>query len=486
LVAERLSSLDLSFLCLEGPDTPMHLGAVLIFRPSAGETNGGQRLSDALRRRVTAVPRLRRRLAPVGFPLGGAAWVEDPAFDPAVHVQLWSLQAPGGREELAARIAELMAVPLERSRPLWELHVLDGLGDGTVALLAKIHHALADGLRAIGLGFALFDDPRDPSRHDRPIPDQTPMGPTQADGVGRALAGAVGDLLVSASLLVDPRTGPAELARHAGQALTATGIAASLLQTLLHPAPATPLNLTIGPARRFEMLRADLEDVQVVRKTHGGTVNDVLLTVIAGGLRTWLATRRHRLDSPLRVLVPVSRPPRGPGDAAGNLLSGYLIDLPTDEPDPLERLRAIRRAMTVNKTAGPARGPGAFPVLADLLPSLVPRLAASRAAPLASRLFNTVITSVPLPDLPLTLDGVELAEIYPVVPLAAGQALGVAISTYQRTVHIGLHADHAAIPDLDLLGHYVATALRELLALPAQVSRIYPPSGPSDATSTCE
>jgi diacylglycerol O-acyltransferase len=479
MTAERLSSLDLSFLCLEGPDTPMHLGAVLILRPTGAD--GAHRLTVALRTRVSAVPRLCRRLAPVAFQPGAAAWVEDPDFDPAGHVQHGSLPAPGGRGELADRVAELLAVPLQRSRPLWELHVLDGLADGSVAVLAKIHHALADGLRAVGLGFALFDDPRDPDCRDRPVPDRAARTATTAAGAGLGIAGAVGGLIASTSLLLDPRTAPGVLARHAGQAWAATGIAASLLHTLRHPAPVSPLNVTMGPARRFAMLRADLDDVQLVRKAHGGTVNDVLLAVVAGGLRSWLARRKHPLNSPARVLIPVSRPPGNPGDTSGNLLSGYLLDLPVNEPDPLERLRAVRHSMAMNKAAGPAHGPGAFPLLADLLPSLVHRLAGPFAAPLAFRLFNTVITSVPLPDLPLTLAGAELVEIYPAVPLAARQALGIAVSTYRRTVHIGLHADHAAMPDLDRLGHDLSVELTELVALRPEVSWTAPPPVPATA-----
>jgi diacylglycerol O-acyltransferase len=485
MTATRLSSLDLSLLGLEGPDTPMHLGAVLIFRPGT-HADGAQRLTTALRTRVATVPRLRRRLAPVTFPPGAAAWVEDADFDPAAHVQHGSLLAPGGRDELAARAAELLAVPLQRSRPLWELHVLDGLGDGSIAVLAKIHHALADGLRAVGLGFALFDDPGDPDRRDQPVRDRAPRAAAAVDGAGQGfaragqgLAGAVGGLIASTSLLLDPRTAPGELARHAGQAWAATGIAASLLHTLRQPAPVSPLNVTAGAARRFAMLRADLDDVHLVRKTHGGTVNDVMLAVVAGGLRTWLARRKHPLSSPVRVLIPVSRPPRNVGDSAGNLLSGYLLDLPVNEPDPLERLRAVRHSMAMNKTAGPTRGPGAFPLLADLLPSLVHRLAGPFAAPLASRLFNTVITSVPLPDVPLSLAGAELAEIYPVVPLAAGQALGVAVSTYRRIVHIGLHADHATMPDLDGLGHDLSIELAELVGLRPEVSWTAPPPVPA-------
>jgi WS/DGAT/MGAT family acyltransferase len=211
------------------------------------------------------------------------------------------------------------------------------------------------------------------------------------------------------------------------------------------------------------MVRLDLDGIHVVRKTHGGTVNDVLLAIVAGGLRSWLATRGDAGRGPLRALVPVSRPHPDPGDTCGNRLSGYLVDLPIEEPDPLARLTAVRDAMRANKAAGPNRGAGAFPTLVDYLPPIVPRLAGPLAAPSSARLFNTVITQVPLPNLDLTLAGARLAEVYPVVPLAAGQALGIAVTTYGATAHVGLHADADALPDVDHLAAGLTNAHADLL-----------------------
>jgi diacylglycerol O-acyltransferase len=471
---ERLSSLDLSFLGLERRDAPMHLGAVLLFRPDAYDPDLAQRLAAVLQARAATVPRLRRRLARPRFGTG-AAWVDDPDFDPEQHVRCTALPGPGGRDELATRTVELLAAPLDRDRPLWELHVLAGSTDGSVAVLAKIHYALVDGL----LGLALFDDPWNPARHEQPLPGEPPTREVPHAGLGGRLSRTFGGLLAPARPLLDPRTGPRALVRRAGQAHDAARITASIGHSLLRPAPASPLNISLGaarrfatlnagpagPARRFAMLRLDLDDVQQVRKAHGGTVNDVLLTVVAGGLRSWLAQRGQPLHRPLRALIPVSRPHPDPADTTGNRLSGYLVELPIDEPNPLQRLHTIRAAMTANKTSGPARGSGAFPMLADLMPSLLHRLAAPivtpLAAPIASRLFNTVITAVPVPDM-LTVAGIRLTEIYPVVPLAAGQALGIAICTYHGVAHIALHANQTAIPDLDRLAHHVAAALAEV------------------------
>jgi diacylglycerol O-acyltransferase len=403
VVAERLSSLDLSFLCLEGTNTPMHLGAVLVFgKPEElADVDVAERLAAVLRHRAAAVPRLRRKLAPVAFPPGAASWVDDPAFD----------------------------------------------------------HALADGLRAVMLGMSLFDNPWQPTR------DREPAAADGLPTVGllQGLLGASNDAVTLTRRLLDPRTTRSEVTLRARQARDATAIGASVARHLLWPAPRSPINVPVGPERRFAMLRIDLDDIHAVRKRHRGTVNDVLLAVVAGGLRRWLTDRGDLVRGPLRALVPVSRPHPDPQDTAGNLLSGYLVDLPIDEPDPLTRLAAVRTAMAANRAAGPARGPGAFPTLANLLPPLLHRLAGPVAAPASSMLFNTVITQVPLPELNLTLAGIRLTEIYPVVPLAAGQALGVAVSTFRGTAHVGLHADYAALPDLDQLGSHLTGALTELL-----------------------
>jgi diacylglycerol O-acyltransferase len=459
VVAERLSSLDLSFLCLEGANTPMHLGAVLIFaaRATANDHGPADRLAAVLRRRVAAVPRLRRRLTASAFPPAAAAWVEDSSFDPSDHVYTSTLTAPGGASELLSWAADLLARPLDRSRPLWEMHVADGLADGRIAVLVKIHHALADGLRAVLLGMAVFDNPRPPRDHHSLVAE-----PPDA-GVVSGLRSTANALVESGRRLIDPRTSADRVLHGARQARSVAAITGSLTHRLFRPAPRSPLNVPVGPHRRFAMLRLDLDSIHVVRKTHGATVNDVLLAVVAGGLRGWLATRGDAVPGPLRALVPVSRPHPDLGDTCGNRLSGYLLDLPIEEPDPLARLSAVRDAMRANKAAGPNRGAGAFPTLVNYLPSIVPRLAGPLAAPSSARLFNTVITQVPLPNLDLTLAGARLAEVYPVVPLAAGQALGIAVTTYGATAHIGLHADSDALPDVDHLAADLMDALADLL-----------------------
>lgn len=460
---QPLSSLDLSFLSLETTNTPMHLGAALVFGP--GRSESPLELATCLRERARAVPRLRCRLAPAGHGHADAAWEEDPYFDPALHVRHRQLPSPAGRDDLAGHVAELMEAPLARDRPLWELHVLGGLPDGRTAVVVKIHHALADGLRAIELGLNLFDrlsgSPADAPPVVRTLPGVRPDVP------GRGPVPGLAGVLRPLGRLLDPRAAAAGLLRQAEVAQESAGIATAVARTLLSPAPSSSLNVAVGPTRRFAMHRVDLDDVHLVRKRHGGTVNDVILTVVAGGLRTWMAAQGDLPDKPLRVLVPVSRRHRDPRRRGSNSLSGYLVDLPTGEADPLARLHAVREAMSVNKAAGPLRGPGAFPVLAERLPPQAHRMAGSLigglAAPVAARLFNAVLTNVPVPDIPLSVAGSPLEEVYPIVPLAPGQALGIAVSPFRGSLHIGLHSDAAAVPDGDALGSALAVALSELV-----------------------
>jgi WS/DGAT/MGAT family acyltransferase len=216
--------------------------------------------------------------------------------------------------------------------------------------------------------------------------------------------------------------------------------------------------------RRLALLRLDVGAVRQIRKRHGGTDNDVLLAVVTGALRDWLAEQGHNAESlSVRALIPVSRRTRADDPRRGNVLSGYLCDLPVQERDPLARLRQIRAAMDRHKAAGFARGPGAIPVLANRMPAAVHRVAGPLARHGAPLLFDTMITNVPIPARTLTLAGAQLQEVYPIAPLARGQALGIALTAYQGRVHVALHADRQALPNLHRLADAVPAALASLI-----------------------
>ncbi|MDF6017307.1 wax ester/triacylglycerol synthase family O-acyltransferase [Streptomyces sp. JH34] len=435
---ELLAPLDLAFWHLESDAHPMHLGALAVFDPVPGVA--APELLDLLGTRAAAIPRLRMRVRDVLLPVGGAAWFTDKDFDVRRHVMRVVL--PGGDflTEANRLAGELMEQPLGRGLPPWQMYLLDSPGNGPFAVLVKLHHALADGMRAVAIGAGIFDQ--------------------------IASAGAGGGTARRRSP-VSPRSwlpGPYEVAGMAmdrlGEVGRALGVGASVVRaSRLDLRATTALAARSSGTRRLATAELDAETVQRVRRTEGGTANDVLLGVVAGALRRWMLARGEPLPgADPRALVPVSRRRPG-GSATGNKLSAYLLGLPVGEPDARERLRLVRNGMDRNKAAGPLRGAGAVAVLADQLPALAHRFGAPLAGNAARMLFDILVTSVPLPRSALSLGGCPLRAVFPMAPLARGQALAIALSTYGGRVQVGLVADGKALPDLGQL----ASALQEEL-----------------------
>jgi diacylglycerol O-acyltransferase len=419
-VVERMASgttqlrpLDIAFLCMDGRTTPMSMGAVTVFRPTRPIDPAG--LVELLAKRAARIPSLRLRLRPNRFPPGGARWQSERDFDPRGHIHTYRPPPQDARRLLEVYASAWIAQPLDLSRPPWDLHVVTGLPDGEFALLLKLHHALTDGAGAVAVAAALLDgiDPTGPGTA-QPRPTRT---------IGTRL----------------------EQVRQTAE------IAADVLRAVRPPRP-SPLTTTNSTRRRLGFARLDLADIRQIRRQHGGTINDVVLAALSGGVREWLISRGRAVDGvTLRALVPVSLRGRQASRLGGNDLSGYLCDLPVGEPDPIERLSLIRAAMDRNKAAGPARGAGAIPMLANRIPAALHRIGTRFAGLAAPLLFDTVVTNVPLPRVRLTLADAALREIYPLVPLAPGHALGVAVSTFHDNVHIGLQVDREAIADVDEL-----------------------------------
>ncbi|MFD9872068.1 wax ester/triacylglycerol synthase family O-acyltransferase [Streptomyces niveus] len=478
MTTELLAPLDLAFWHLESPEHPMHLGALAVFEAVPGARTGvdDAALLDLLATRAAAVPRLRMLVRDVLLPVGGAAWSVDEDFDVRRHVRLVELP-PGDFADEASRLAgELMERPLERGIPPWEMYVLAGgaptegeaPGGRPFAVLVKLHHALADGMRAVAIGAGIFDQIADAraagTRRARPAPPRSWLpGPWQVADMARNRLGELGRAL---------------------------GIGASVVRASRLDLRGTPaLMAGSSGTRRLATAVLPLEDVRQVRKAHGGTVNDVLLATVAGALRRWMLERGEELPdrdprSDPRALVPVSgrRPSRvrqstgaGGGSGSGNMLSAYLLGLPVSEPDPLSRLTAVRRSMDRNKKDGPSRGAGAVAVLAGQLHPLAHRLGAPIAGSAARILFDVLVTSVPLPRATLSFGGCPLREIYPMAPLARGQSLAVGLTTYGGQVHVGLVADGKAVPDLGGLAKNMNEELNELLRTTA-------PTGPASVT----
>ncbi|KKD08709.1 wax ester/triacylglycerol synthase family O-acyltransferase [Streptomyces sp. WM6386] len=434
MTSDLLAPLDLAFWNIESPEHPMHLGALGVF--SALSPAAGAHAADLLAARAAAVPGLRMRIRDVWQPLafGGATREPAPDFDPLDHVRL---HAP--TTDFQAVAGRLMERPLERGRPPWEAHVLPGEDGFSFAVLFKFHHALADGLRALTLAAAILDPMDLPARKPRPEEPAKGYFPDVRKLPG-FIRGTVSDV---------------------GRALD---IGASVALSTVGVRSSSALTSEPSGTRRTAGVVVDLDDVHRVRKAQGGTVNDVLIAVVAGALRRWLDERGDGSEGVApRALIPVSKRRPRTAHPQGNRLSGYLIRLPVDDPDPLARLDTVRTAMDRNKDAGPNRGAGAVALLADHVPALGHRLGGPLVSQAARLWFDILVTSVPLPSIGLKLGGNPVTEVFPFAPLARGQSLAVAVSTYRGQVHYGLVADAEAVPDLDVLAKAVTEEVETLI-----------------------
>ncbi|MEU2874342.1 wax ester/triacylglycerol synthase family O-acyltransferase [Streptomyces olivoreticuli] len=439
--SEPLTPLDLAFWNIESSGHPLHMGGLFVF--DTDTPDAARRAAGLLAARAARIPGLNTRIRPVWLPVGAAARHVDPEYDPLDHVHL---AAPV--RDFHAAAGTLMQQPLERGRPPWAAHVLPGADGTSFAVLFTFHHAHADGMRAASYVLSLLD----PAAVDgAPAPADAPRPRKNGSGLR----------------LPDPRKLPGLMrgaATDAGRALS-IGSAMARAAWDVHSSPALASRAT--GARRADGAVVSLHDVNRVREATGGTVNDVLLAVVAGGLRRWLDKRGDGSDGVRpRALVPVSlRDPRDPG-ASGNRLSGYLARLPVDEAEPLARLRAVHEAMERNKQAGPTSGPGAAALLADVIPPLGHRFGGALIARSGRLFYDLLISSVPLRGAHgLTLADSPVREAYPLAPLAPGQSLAVGITTYEDRVCYGLLADAVAVPDLDLLARSITEEAAELVAV---------------------
>ncbi|HSH11259.1 MAG TPA: wax ester/triacylglycerol synthase family O-acyltransferase [Ilumatobacter sp.] len=462
---KRLSSLDTSFLRVESPDTPMHIGILFVLDGAALRGADGElRLAD-IRRHISArlgrAPRAMRRLAEVPFGQGRPVWVEDPDFDIAHHVKLAAAAPPGGVDELYAEVCELDMECLDRSRPLWELWLIDHLADGRVGVLQKVHHAMLDGAGFFDFITTLFDDEPLPGPD---IPIRTPIAALPSRG--RLLADAWTENLrdpfemarqTARNLVSAPATIATQISEVVTAGLEALGSGAR--------APETSLNQQVG--RQRQLLSVDLRfaDIGTIRASLGGTANDVALAVVTGALRSWFEGHHEPLEE-LQAMCPVSM--REPGHAAewGNRTGAMLIQLPLAEPDPVRRFEIIRERTTRAKARHEGAATVALTDAADHVPATVPGIggAALRSLIAHQPFINLVITNVPGPRTPVWLMGAEAETIVPIVPLGHNTALGVALASYVDTLTVGLYADPTRCPDLDLLAKAITTELNHLLA----------------------
>jgi diacylglycerol O-acyltransferase / wax synthase len=455
---DRLTGLDTSFLHLERDSAHMHVAGCMVFE---GEAPTYEELVEQISSRLHLVPRYRQRLAFVPLGQGRPVWVDDPHFNIAFHVRHTALPGPGGETQLKRLAGRVFSQALDRSRPLWEIWLVEGLSDGRFALLSKTHHALVDGVSGVDIATVLFDT----------SPDPMPVAPSDHEWVARPLPSGV-QLLADA--LRERTTVPSEIVR--GLRATLRGprhVAARLGRTLggvsamaragLQAAPPSPLNVRIGPHRRFTWVRGDLQQFKAIKNALGGTVNDVVLAVVAGALGRYLRMHGEATDElVLRAMVPISIRADVERGALGNRVAAMWAPLPLGVTDPVERLLTISRNMDGIKESGQAVGAQVLTELTGFAPPTIMAQAARLQA--RQRLFNLVVTNVPGPQFPLYMLGRELDAMFPMVPLAENQALGIAIMSYDGQLDFGLNADYDAMPDLEALADELRASIEELAA----------------------
>ena len=460
-MADRLNPLDVSFLYLEGRTTPMHVGGLAVFEPPS-EGFDYDTFVDLIEQRISLVPRYRQKVRSIPGHLANPVWVDDADFDLGYHVRRSALPRPGSDEQLRELVARVQSRALDRNRPLWEMYLVEGLAGGRFAVIHKTHHAMVDGISAVDIAQVILDSTPVP----REIPDTLWM-PRPEPGSASLLVDAVTDLIRRPTAVADVvRIGLADARNVATQVSAAVTGVLSAARIIARPAPDSPLNSAIGSQRRFAVARTDLEDYKKVRKHRGGTVNDVVLATVAGAIRGWLLSRGEPVtpSTTVRAMVPVSI--RGDSDSGqpGNRVSSYLVDLPVGEPNPMVRLSQVSYAMKAHKESGQSVGAEALAALSGFAPPTLHALGARAANSFTRRLFNVVVTNVPGPQFPLYASGARMLEMFPVIPLAAGQAVSIGLTSYDGGVFFGLNADRDAMHDVDVLGSLIEESLSELVA----------------------
>ncbi len=457
---ERLSALDASFLDLEGPDTPMHLAATLVFErgPLAAEDDAIDmtRIRKAVTARLHQTPRLRRRLAYTRW-TGHPAWVDDAHFQLDYHLRYLALPAPGSRGMLRDLVGQVLSQPLDRGKPLWEIWVVDGLADGRVAAICKMHHSLMDGMAGVGVMSVLLS----PQRSSE-VPAARPWSPQPAPRP---------ELLLAADALRRIRgTGRLlgmglDAVRHPLGALAGLGEgAASVYETLregVTPASPTPLNRPLGPHRRVHWLAVELDAIKAIKKRLGGTVNDVVVAAVAGGLRRFFEGRDLDVDRlRCRAMFPVNVRRRGERGEAGNRLAVIGGRLPVDVASPRRRLETVVETTEALKHSRLAHGTEILNAVADWIHGSV--VTEAQRLALLARSYNVIITNIRGPQVPLYMLDSPMLEVHPTLPLFRNQALSVAVFSYAGRIYWGLTADRAAVPDLDELGHALRSEIAAL------------------------
>ncbi len=456
-MVERMTALDATFLVIERRNRPMHVGAVILLQPGP-EGFDSDRLFTLLRERLHLVPRYRQKVRAVPGHIANPVWVDDPAFDFDFHVHHRSLPKPGSQEQLFDLAGLIFSRSLDRSRPLWEYYLVDGLADGQVAVLVKTHHCMVDGMAAVEMLSSLVDLTADPRRMDAEPWNPEPE-PTDAELLKAGLLDQVRQPVQAVEAVREWAANASENAKQT--ASTAAGLV-SAGKRARHTSADTPLVTPSTEWRRYRTVTHSLADYKKIKSRLGGTVNDVAVSVVTGAIRSWLLNRDVEIegDDTIRIMLPVSMHQPGAPSSTGNQVSAMFIDAPVGLADPLARYRAVQSQTDVIKKSGAAAAPGTMAPAADFIAPNLFALAARLTV--HTDVLDTVVTNVPGPQFPLYLNGATITAMHPFVTTYPNRALTHGVLSYNGKMCWGLIGERDELYDFSVYAGFFDSALAEL------------------------
>ncbi|HZQ30282.1 MAG TPA: wax ester/triacylglycerol synthase family O-acyltransferase [Mycobacterium sp.] len=463
----RLSASDASFYQLENSATPMYVGSLSILRrPKAGLSY--EALLRTVEQRLPQIPRYRQKVREVTLGLARPVWVDDPDFDITYHIRRSALPSPGSDEQLHELVARLASRPLDRSRPLWEMYLVEGVAKNRLAIYTKSHQALVNGMSALEIGHVIADRTQHPPEFGEDI-----WIPAHEPSSTELVLGAVGDWVARPGTQLEAvREAVTDIANNAGYLADMGRSLAHTARSLLRgTAPSSPLNTEVSRNRRFTVASAPLDEYRKLRARYDCDVNDIVLAVVTGALRNWLMSRGEPVatSSAVRAMAPMSVYPdadletnSGPGQAISEV-SPFLIDLPVGEGNPVVRLSQIAHATESHPTAPSLVDARTIVTLSGFAPPTLHAMGIRVATNYNTSVFNVLITNVPGPQSQMYIAGAKLLETYAVPPLLHNQVLAIGVTSYCGMVYFGINADRDAMSDVDLMPSLLAESLDELI-----------------------
>lgn len=462
----RLSAADATFYHLENTATPMYVGSLAILRKPRGGLSY-ETLLATVEHRLPQIPRYRQKVREVTLGLARPVWIDDRDFDITYHVRRSALPSPGSDAQLHELIARIGSRPLDKTRPLWEMYLIEGLAKNRLAIYVKSHQALVNGMTALEIGHVIADRTQRPPEFGEDI-----WIPAREPSDGQLLLGAVGEWITRPGVqLAAARSAITGVVTNTGQLMAVARRAAEMARTVARgTAPNSPLNTTVSRNRRIAVAAHEFEDYRQLRVRYDCDVNDVVLAVVAGALRNWLMSRGEPVSasSTVRAMAPMSVYPNAEGEGAGpgqaiSEVSPFLVDLPVGEGNAVVRLSQIAHATESHSSAASLVDARTIVTLSGFAPPTLHAMGIRVATTFSARLFNLLITNVPGAQKQMYVAGAKLLETYAVPPLLHNQVLAIGVTSYNGRMYFGINADRDAMSDVDVLPSLLRESLDELL-----------------------